>query len=537
MKASRSSIVKAVFLAAALLAGARGVAASEPLSDLQAVNKALAEAKPGQTVFLADGVYRDADIKLPVSGEKDKPITLAAQTPGKVLFTGTSRITLAGNYLHLTGMFFHKNQILMVVRFQQANHCRLSHCAFNESGDPNSTFTKIVEVGVDSHDNEIDHCYFARSISMSVGVRGGALRPNIHHNWFRDIVARASNGQEAVQLGGPPNLGDRPLKPEEWNLHSTVEHNLFDGACGDEEIISVKSSDNVIRYNTFLGHPTANKGGLCIRHGHRNVVESNTFLGTAYGVRISGDENVLINNYLENVGSGFVLTAGGTKNKPYIPCRNGLFANNTVVDAAVSPFMVGAFYNMPDTRDPENSITVYPSGNRICNNILTGKKDYAIVWDRGDPKKSELGSNEFQNNLGFCARAKKVEDMKLPTGVTGEDPKLTTGGGRARPGQGSPAIGKGMVLAQVKDDIAGRPRDGKPDIGCEEVSSGASARRRTLTPKDVGPDWMKGDSVALEKEGIVLEVQALIRKYPEAEFRARMHEVIDSAGAAPKPDR
>ncbi|MEL6824276.1 MAG: chondroitinase-B domain-containing protein, partial [Calditrichota bacterium] len=39
--------------------------------------------------------------------------------------------------------------------------------------------------------------------------------------------------------------------------------------------MSVKTCDNIIRYNTFR----RSKGTLSLRHGNRNVVDGNFFLG------------------------------------------------------------------------------------------------------------------------------------------------------------------------------------------------------------------------------------------------------------------
>jgi len=139
-------------------------------------------------------------------------------------------------------------------------------------------------VGENATDNRIDHCYLAKSLSMSIGTRYGAARCRIDHNWFRDIVAKSSNGQEAIQLQGYRLAKEKPHTPiqeGDHRLFCLVEYNYFDGACGDDEIISVKSDDNTIRCNAFLKHPTRNRGGLVIRGGDRNVVDSNCFLGTA----------------------------------------------------------------------------------------------------------------------------------------------------------------------------------------------------------------------------------------------------------------
>src|SRR4051794_34303475 len=52
--------------------------------------------KPGDSLVLKDGDWTDQVIDFAAKGEQDKPITVRAQTPGKVVFTGRSSITVNG---------------------------------------------------------------------------------------------------------------------------------------------------------------------------------------------------------------------------------------------------------------------------------------------------------------------------------------------------------------------------------------------------------------------------------------------------------
>jgi hypothetical protein len=68
------------------------------------------------------------------------------------------------------------------------------------------------------------------------------------------------------------------------------------------------------------------------------------------------------------------------------------------------------------------------------------------------------------------------------------DPKLTMVGDVFKIGPGSPAIDLGDLSAFpfITDDIDGKPRSGKPDVGADEVSS-SPARYGVLQASDVGP--------------------------------------------------
>src|SRR5688572_9836248 len=61
--------------------------------------------RPGDTVVLADGLWKDQPITLDAAGTNGKPITFRAQTPGKVILTGKSSVTVAGKHLVVSGLY------------------------------------------------------------------------------------------------------------------------------------------------------------------------------------------------------------------------------------------------------------------------------------------------------------------------------------------------------------------------------------------------------------------------------------------------
>ena len=73
------------------------------IEELNAANK---NAKPGDTVMLQNGTWKDVVIKLNCSGTELKPIVFKAQTPGKVLISGVSQLKLGGNYIVVDGLLF-----------------------------------------------------------------------------------------------------------------------------------------------------------------------------------------------------------------------------------------------------------------------------------------------------------------------------------------------------------------------------------------------------------------------------------------------
>jgi poly(beta-D-mannuronate) lyase len=76
------------------------------VSNIDELNKAIKDAKPGDDIVLKDGTYKDVKIKFVGEGEKENPITLRAETSGKVYIEGVSNLAISGNYLEVSGLFF-----------------------------------------------------------------------------------------------------------------------------------------------------------------------------------------------------------------------------------------------------------------------------------------------------------------------------------------------------------------------------------------------------------------------------------------------
>jgi hypothetical protein len=76
----------------------------------------------------------------------------------------------------------------------------------------------------------------------------------------------------------------------------------------------------------------------------------------------------------------------------------------------------------------------------------------------------------------------------VKTGVMMVDPKLMKVGDIFKLATGSPAIDAADTRYSmlVSDDFEGQPRDGKPDIGADEVST-APVKAGPLKDTDVGP--------------------------------------------------
>ena len=320
-------------------AGAERVAA-----DMAQLTGALAAAEPGDTVVMADGDWRDADIDFVAQGREGCPITLRAQTPGKVRMAGQSRLSIGGQHLVVSGLLFTDGFVEgPAIQFRSrakkpASHCRLTQCAIVDYC-PADRDLDTRYVYLFGRHNRMDHCYLTGKVNIGatavVWLYDDLNYHQIDHNHFGPRPYHGKNGAETIRIGSSPRA--------EKNSRTVVEHNYFEECNGEGEIISSKSCENVFRYNTFVRC----SGALTLRFCHRNTVAGNFFLGHgakgAGGVRIIGEDHKVSNNYFSDLpGTKYrcAISIPNASDDPsgggYPQVKNALVAFNTVVNCRVS---------------------------------------------------------------------------------------------------------------------------------------------------------------------------------------------------------
>lgn len=443
-----------------------------------AVNAALAAAEPGDTVYVADGTYNNWVITIPndVDGTENAPITLAAETPGGVTFTGNStRLNVYGSYNVVTGFLF--DSIVTgtndpIIKYDSATHCRFTDNAIVDCSS--NLDRKLFVLQNASSYNRIDHNYITGSNSMSMGLGIGPTTPEnqwsiyntFDHNWFYQIP-QYSDGAEPLQLA--TGSGTSP-----FSVHTLVEWNRFEEALGDAETISVKCSDNIIRYNYFLN---ISNGGLTLRGGSRNRVEGNFVKSCKYGVRVYGDEHTIINNYMDTPTYGILMYAGEVSgNEEAVDC---LVANNTIRNAYTVALGLSV-----------GPGTIASVDNTFVNNILEARAKKPAITDSLTDTDEDC---TWDANLLWNQNWPDYIGVVPDSGATIDDPELSLAGdGLYRPGSTSPALGEGTPVEEVTMDMDGQERDETyPDIGCDEDSED-DVTIYPVPPEEVGPTWMEG---------------------------------------------
>jgi poly(beta-D-mannuronate) lyase len=424
------------------------------VSTAAALRDAVAAARPGDRIQVADGTLA-APIRITRSGTAAAPITIAAANAGRTQVTGTNAIQL-GNVSHVVveGFIFTGDGALSVPVGAQAVRVTRNTFQGNKTG-------AFLSVGAD--DTEVDHNAFLNKSSAGVylqvigpGAHGMAQRVHIHHNYFFNHHFGGANGGESIRLG----LSGR----QHGSAKAIVEYNLFEKANGDSEALSVKSSDNIIRYNTFLN----SRGTLSLRHGWGTLVEGNFVIGGNSGIRFFGNNHTIINNVVQD-STGQALEIGGGE------IRDDT-ASTTAHEAADHCLVL--FNTFQSGRGGMvkfgNGKKFLPSDIALANNIFVGAG--TIMRPGGAAKLS------FQGNLISGGAA------GISTGFRSINPQLVRSAGNVyRLGPNSPAIDAAAgSYPQVSLDLDGQARTGAKDVGADEFGA-AGPQHRPLTAADVGP--------------------------------------------------
>ncbi len=427
------------------------------VADLQ---KSIDDAKPGDIILLKNGVYTTtADIVINKAGSKDAPITIAAENTGGAEINGSGGISLVSpaSYIVIRGFIF-KHAASKAKSAAGTSFCRWMNNVFETPGA--GEYLTIA-----GSDHEIGYNTFQNKTSMGriLAIRGSgsqiAQRLWIHHNYFLNFPDQGgANGAETLQFG----LSGFSLSTS----NSIVEYNLFEKCAGENELISVKASGVILRYNTIRDCPAQ----FTLRHGNFNQVYGNYFFNTP-GLRIFGDDHLIYSNYFENcsmginIGNGDGEVADGAQLTAHDRPDRVLIAFNTLVNNKANIVQSGRKNGLGAT-----TITV-------TNNIVMG----------GGPAATIAGpytQPSWEGNIIF--KTNGAGDM--PEGsYTNTNPKLAKdASGKFHLQKGSPAIdaAKGNYAA-VTVDMDGQPRKLPLDVGADEMSD-AVIIARALEPADVG---------------------------------------------------
>ncbi len=386
------------------------------VKDNKELENAITEASPGDKIVLANGIWKDVEIKFFTAGTKEKPITLCGETAGEVFIEGQSSIKFGADYITVSDLYFRNGYTPSnaVIEFKLndkvANHCTFTNCVIENFNQPQrDRADHWVEFW--GRYNELSNCnIIGKSNSgptVRVQIKGNESIKNFHkiiNNHFGPRPRKGGPHGETLQVGDSYTS----MSPS----NTFVAHNLFDRCNGEVEVISSKTNFNEFRNNVFYKC----EGSLVMRHGNYCIIDGNYFIGDENsdnigGIRIVNTGHWVTNNYFYKInGNNFrsaLAIMNGIPKSPlnrYNQVTDVVVAYNTWVDCK-SPwqFSVGTNVSQKDVLPASEIRSARPIRTVVANNVIynpAGDSAPIVAYEKVDGV--EFKKNIINNqNVGF----------------------------------------------------------------------------------------------------------------------------------------
>lgn len=482
----------------------------------------------GDVVYLEDGTYNNLQIVFKGNGTASSPITLKAKNQGKAIITGEISIKIGGRYLVVDGLLLKDGMAANgtdIVEFRSstssfANNCRLTNTVIDNCNNPDESYRSSADkserwVMLYGKDNRVDHCYFKNKMNggviMMVVIKEANSQNNSHvidYNFFGNRpYFTPGNNAEIIRLGDS--------NTSQLVCNTLIENNFFYTCDGEVEIISIKSCDNIIRKNVFY----ESQGSVVCRHGHRNTIESNAFIGNNLkncgGVRIINEGHKVYNNFfqdLQGTGSRSALCVMmGIFEKPtsstdfdkeplnaYHKVKDVDISHNTFVNCENIDLGTNTKYTYPSTNTSYPNQTV--SGTlkpecRLLQNVFYNTSENSII-NQVNADKITYSNNIYRfkktvSITGFINRSLNYEKGTSDYGkgiykLSSSDETIL-----------NPSSGF-IDLSYVISDISGKERDDIKSLGAQQYKN-TSLPFSTVKPLECGVDWYPLQGTDIDK--------------------------------------
>ncbi|PKG50611.1 chondroitinase-B domain-containing protein [Olleya sp. 1-3] len=490
-------IVSIVILSLLLVAcGKTEIASLNTVSNIEELNTAIKDAKPGDNIVLANGTYKDFEIKFTGEGTEDKPITLKAETAGKVFIEGESSLEISGDYLEVSGLFFRNGHSpkTNVIAFRTsakdvANYSKVTNCVILDFNNLERDQDNLWVQFYGKH-NELSNCYIAGKTNggptVRVDLKGNQSIRNFHkivNNHFGPRPRKGGARGETIQLGS----SFTSMSPS----NTTIANNLFEECNGEVEIISSKTNFNIIKNNVFY----KSEGSVVTRHGNYVTVDGNYFIGDGVndqygGIRIINTGHWVINNLFYKIkGKNFrspIAIMNGIPKSPlnrYNQVTDVVVAYNTFVDSD-SPWQFGVGTNIAQADVlPKSEIrSARPLRTEVVNNVIynsVGDANPIIEHDKADGV--TFKSNIIYNNSVKIENSHGLISKELTLTDIGTDLSVPTSG------YDDVEIYNGFDFKTITEDLLGNSRSKSNQIGA--IVNSGSVNLDLLDKSKYGTDW------------------------------------------------
>ena len=282
------------------------------VQDAQGIQALSGRLNPGDQLVLANGHWQNSRISFSGRGTEAAPILIRPDPTGGALFSGNSSVAFEGTHLIIIGLEF-KNLVVtnkgtVIFRLGNGTNRPAEHCIVNRikiencnSPDPADwPRVRLWQMTVNGRDNTVANSTFAdlKNFGQMLAAQNlpptGLQRLHILNNRFVNRPKLdLQNGYEVIQIGWS---GEKAR-----SAGSLIQGNYFQNCDGENEIITLKASDVVVRSNTFAGC----QGVLCLRETDRVLVQGNVFDGNGRpntgAIRLTGADHVITGNTFRNL--------------------------------------------------------------------------------------------------------------------------------------------------------------------------------------------------------------------------------------------
>ena len=457
-------------------------AATINVTSVSALQTAINNANSGDIINLANGHYTNNNINISKTN-----ITVQAATPGGVFFDGNNNIVISGNSNTFSGFQFTTNNMTGGLPVESPTN------AVTVNGNSNTITqlnfngyfaSKMVQIA--GLNNTVSYCNFQNKPTDTTLTKGG-------DGDMLQIIPNATNpGNNVIRYcsfqhmpGGGGDWGNECIRIGDGSYslmisRTVVEYCYFeDTGLGDSESISVKSRENILRYNTQNNNPNAM---FSFRNGDNNVAYGNFFIASG-GIRCKQSNNIYCyNNYFQAAGTNQTSGLPGSGISPvYLEFFGAGYGDNF-------NFIHNTFYGCTA------SIIETPLTNCTWANNIFYKSSPAIF--SGTTSGQSFSGNIYtQSSVG----------LTISSGMNNTDPKLTLNSdGYYGIGSTSPAINASSAvypkiyfipgIDTLLLDIQGQARPflrTQRDVGCEEYNATGTVLNHPLKLSDVGPSYLK----------------------------------------------
>ena len=303
-------LLLAWFVLAPVLASLARGASESLVRTPPELTAALQQARAGDVIVLANGVWTDLHLVIGHGGTDGAPVVIRAETPGEVILNGSSTLKLNAPHVVVAGLFFRQGAIAKGSVIELNSTQGVVRDVAIVDYNPVDFATAYYWVFFNGSGNSVERCYFKGKNNLQPLV-GNALsdaeRNRVAGCHFINIPFAEANGREIIRVWG----AGKTDAGAEGGAYFTVEGNLFERADGEgAEIVSLKSNHNRVVGNTVV----ATRGCLNIRQGSHNLVHRNVILGQdrpgAQGLRMSGWHNTVTENFVSGCDYGIRVSTG-----------------------------------------------------------------------------------------------------------------------------------------------------------------------------------------------------------------------------------